>query len=149
MLFVGVGGRASKSEGSRPSGREGGQVRWRFGVEGWGSSWSCVGRALSSVKERRRLRLLRGGVRGWGWGFVILAFCTVCDVVFLDCARGSEVREMGLPRCGGARMILGLGERAGRLLVRRDCRARQVLYMLELGDWQVVVGGESIVVAGV
>ena len=55
---------------------------------------------------------------------------------------------MGLPRCGGARMILGLGARVGRLLVRRDCSARHVLYIFELGDWQVDGGGESIVVAG-
>ena len=55
---------------------------------------------------------------------------------------------MGLPRCGGARMVLGLGERAGRLLARRDCSARHVLYMFEVGDWQVDDGGESMVVAG-
>ena len=45
-------------------------------------------------------------------------------------------------------MVLGLGERAGRLLARRDCSARHVLYMFELGDWQVDDGGESMVVAG-
>ena len=73
----------------------------------------------------------------------------MCDLGFFDCARGSDLRTMGLPRCGGgARMIFGLGERVGRLLARRDCSARHVLNMLELGDWQVDVGGESIVVAG-
>lgn len=47
-------------------------------------------------------------------------------------------------------MILGLEESAvGRLLARSDCRARHVLYMLELGDWQVDEVGDSIVVAGV
>lgn len=87
------------------------------------------------------MRLLRGG------GFVILAFWTVCDFVFLGCARGPDVRTMGLPRWGGARIILGLGERVGRLLARSDCSARQVLYMFELGDWQVDDGGDSMVVA--
>lgn len=58
------------------------------------------------------------------------------------------MRTMGLPRCGGARMILGLGERVGRLLARSDCSARHVLYMLELGDWQADEGGDSMVVAG-
>ena len=56
---------------------------------------------------------------------------------------------MGLPRGGGARTVLGPGERFGRLLARSDCSARQVLNMLELGDWQVDGGGESMVVAGV
>lgn len=80
--------------------------------------------------------------------FVILASCRVCDFGFFGGARGADVSTMGLPRCGGARMILGLGERVARLLVRRDCSARQVLYMFELGDWQMDEGGESIVVAG-
>ena len=59
---------------------------------------------------------------------------------------------MGLPRCGGgggARTVFGLGDRFGRLLARSDCRARQVLNMLALGDWQVDGGGDSMVVAGV
>ena len=82
---------------------------------------------------------------------MILAFlhvCTVCDFVFFGCAaRGpAVVRTMGLPRWGGARMILGLGDRVGRLLARSDCSARHVLYMLELGDWQVDGGGDSMVV---
>ena len=55
---------------------------------------------------------------------------------------------MGLPRCDGARMVLGLGERLGRLLARSDCSARHVLKVFELGDWQVDDGGDSIVVAG-
>lgn len=143
-----AGWSASKSERSRPRGRVGGQVRWRLGVDGRDSeviSRSHAGPA-SSLKERRRLRLLlRGGVRGCD--FVILAFCTGCGLGFFGWARGPEVRTMGLPRCGGARMILGLGERAGRLLARRDCSARQVLYLL-VGDWQMDDGGESIVVAG-
>ena len=45
-------------------------------------------------------------------------------------------------------MILGAGESVGRLLARRDCSARHVLYMLELGDWHVEAGGGGIVVAG-
>ena len=82
---------------------------------------------------------------------MVLAFCAVCDFVFFIgwAARGADVRTMGLPRWGGARMVLGLGERVGRLLVRRVCSARQVLYMLELlGDWQVAEVGDSMVVAG-
>lgn len=57
---------------------------------------------------------------------------------------------MGLPRCGGARIVFGLcGERVGRLVARSDCSARHVLYMLELwGDWQIEVGGDSMIVAG-
>ena len=144
-----AGWRASKSERSRPRGRVGGQVRWRLGVDGRDSGMVSRSRAgpASSLNERRRLRLLlRGGVRGCD--FVILAFCTGCSLGFFGWARGPEVRTMGLPRCGGGRMILGLGERAGRLLARRDCSARQVLYLLEVGDWQVDDGGESIVVAG-
>ena len=145
-----VGSSASKSERSRPRGRVGGQVRWRLGVDGRDSevvSWSREGPA-SSLKERRRLRLLlRGGVRGCD--LAILAFCTGCGLGFFGWARGPEVRTMGLPRWGGARMNLGLGERAGRLLARRDCSARQVLYLLEVGDWQTDDGGESIVVADV
>ena len=50
--------RASKSSRSRPRGRVGGCVRWRFGVEGLECemfSWSSEG-AWSSLKERRRLR---------------------------------------------------------------------------------------------
>lgn len=150
-----VGSRASKSEGSRPRGRSGGQVRWRFGVEGRvfvvvsGSSGAGACCSSLSLKERRRLRLLRGGLRGCA--FVILPVCTVCDLIFVGCARGSDFSTMGLPRCGGggARMVLGLGERFGRLLARSDCSARQVLNMLELGDWQVDNGGDSMVVAGV
>ena len=80
---------------------------------------------------------------------MILAFWTVCDFGFVGWARGPDVRTMGLPRCGGARAILGLGESVGRLVARSDCSARHVLYMLELGDWQIDEGGESIVVAGV
>ena len=45
-------------------------------------------------------------------------------------------------------MILGLGERVGRLLARSDCSARHVLYMFERGDWQVDGGGDSIIVGG-
>lgn len=148
-VVAGLEVRASKSERARPRGRVGGCVRWRFGVEGRecaGFWWSRAG--ASSVSEgeeqRRRLRLLRGGV--CGCGFVILAFGAVCDVVFFCCARGLDVRTIGLPRCGGARMSLGLGDRVGRLLARRDCSARHVLYMLEVGDWQVVGGGDSMVV---
>ena len=135
---------ASKSWGERPRGRLGGRVRWRFGGEGWEGAAVCSSRLSSAMlKERRRLRLLRG------CGFEIFAFGTGCDLGFFGCARGAaDVRTMGLPRCGGARMILGLGERAGRLLARRDCSARHVLYMFELGDWQVDDGGESMVVAG-
>ena len=44
-------------------------------------------------------------------------------------------------------MVLGLGERFGRLLARSDCSARQVLNML--GDWQADDGGDIMVVAGV
>lgn len=55
---------------------------------------------------------------------------------------------IGLARCGGARIILGLGESVGRLLARSDCSARHVLYVLELGDSQVDDAGDSIVVAG-
>lgn len=55
---------------------------------------------------------------------------------------------MGLPRCGGARMNLGLGESVERLLARSVCSARHVLYILELDDWQVDDGGDSMVVAG-
>lgn len=54
-----VGFSASKSEGSRPRGRVGGQVRWRFGVEGLGCSvlsLSRGGMSSSALKERRRLR---------------------------------------------------------------------------------------------
>ena len=136
--------RASKSWGERPRGRLGGQVRWRFGVEGWEGAVVCSSQPSSAMlKERRRLRLLRG------CGFEIFAFGTGCGLGFFGCARGAaDVRTMGLPRCGGARMVLGLGERAGRLLARRDCSARHVLYMFELGDWQVDDGGESMVVAG-
>lgn len=80
---------------------------------------------------------------------MILALSAVCDFCFFGWSRGADVRMMGLPRWGGARMILGLGDRAGRLLARRDCSARHVLYMFALGDWQVVDdGGESMVVAG-
>lgn len=59
------------------------------------------------------------------------------------------MRTMGLPRCGGSRMVLGLDEGVGRLLARSDCSARHVLYMFELGDRQVDDAGDSIVVAGV
>lgn len=152
--------RASKSLLSRPRGRVGGQVRWRFGVDGMGCARVNGSRAVASSlssseeeeEERRRLRLLRGGVRGCD--FVILALFEIrtvlCDFVFFGCAaaRGPAVvrRTMGLPSWGGARMILGLGDRVGRLLARSDCSARHVLYMLELGDWQVDGGGESMVV---
>lgn len=150
---MGFDERAAKSLRSRPRGRVGGQRRWRFGVEGMEevrSFWSRGGSSLSAdeeeEEERRRLRLLRGGVRGCG--FMILPLCcTVCDFVFFGCARGPVVRTIGLSRCGGdARMSLGVGDRVGRLLARRDCSARQVLYMLELGDWHVDGGGDSMVV---
>ena len=104
-----------------------------------------------SLKERRRLRLLRSG-GGRGAGFVTLAFCTVCDFVFFDGAvRDPVVSTMGLPRYGGgsgARLVLGLEDRVGKLLARSDCSARHVLNMLELGDWHVDGGGERMVVAG-
>ena len=52
---------ASKSWGERPRGRLGGRVRWRFGVEGWEGAVVCSSRPSSAMlKERRRLRLLRG-----------------------------------------------------------------------------------------
>lgn len=148
--------RASKSLRSRPRGRVGGQVRWRFGVDGMECArvsgslvWASSLLTEEEEEERRRLRLLRGGVRGCD--FVILFACTVlCDFVFFGCAaRGPAVvvRTMGLPRWGGgARMVLGLEDRVGRLLARSDCSARHVLYMLELGDWQVDGGGDSMVV---
>jgi len=55
------------------------------------------------------------------------------------------VSTIGLARAGGGRETV---DSVGRLVVRSDCKVRQVLWMFaesgELGDWQVEGGGERI-----
>ena len=145
---VGVECRAAKSARSSPSGKDGGQRRWRLGVEGslcvscfWSSSSS------SSKEDRRLLREVRCGDCG-GWG--------VYSLTLADGGVTGRCTESWFARVLGAVSAIGLASAGtscgafeegiciggeGRLVVRSDCSARQVLNMVvgkgEVGDWWV------------
>ena len=99
-MLAAVSCRSEKSVGRRPRGREGGQRRWRLGVEGGVLSWSWEGLLLlvSSETERRRFREERGGVCGCGWE-ILVAHCCGRDC-FLEWALVLDVRAMGLASWG-------------------------------------------------
>ena len=69
-MLAAVSWRVSKSVERRPSGMNGGQRRWRLGVEGGIFSWSLD---VSSEMDLRRFREERGGV--CGCGIFLVAHC--------------------------------------------------------------------------
>ena len=79
-MLAAVSWRVSKSVGRRPRGMNGGQRRWRLGVEGGIFSWSLD---ASSERDLRRFREERGGV--CGCGIFSVAHCCGRDC-FLECA---------------------------------------------------------------
>ena len=97
--------RASKSVGMRPRGIDGGQRRWRLGVEGWEVermfSWSWDGLSSSSQRDLRRFLEARGGVRGVCGCGILVAHCGVCGRdCFLECALVPAVSAIGLASWG-------------------------------------------------
>lgn len=132
---------ASKSSCSRPSGRVGGQRRWRLGVDGLlillvlvevvvdvTFSWSQSG-PMSSDKARGRLR----------WDVRGVAFLTVCGFFLRRGAWPGEVNLMGLSRRDGALVCVFDGSEDWI----SDWSARQLL-RIAVGDGQDVGGGERI-----
>ena len=122
------GCRASKSACARPSGREGGHMRCRFGVDGFARFMSS--RSLPSSSMALRLLFIPlCGIAGC-CGFVILVRC--------DAVRFGGASEMGLKSRGGGEI------EDGGSATRKVCSARQVVRMLEvIGVVGLDGGGES------
>lgn len=129
-MLAAISWRSEKSVGRRPRGIEGGQRRWRLGVEGRMFSWSWEGlSSLSSETDLRRFREVRGGVCGCEI-LLVSHCCRVCGRdCFLEWALVPAVSAMGLASWGcvrnGREVEEGVVE--GRFVVMRDWRERHAL----------------------